>query len=75
MMLAVGGTEVAVILVEQPSGGFKISFRSRCGTGLQPAGRAVRRRRTSQGRRRRFSKEPLDVVRTRVLDAVRQAMR
>jgi phosphoesterase RecJ-like protein len=28
--LAIAGTEVAVILVEQQSGGFKISFRSRC---------------------------------------------
>ena len=30
MTLSVNGTEVAVILVEQPTGGFKISFRSRC---------------------------------------------
>ena len=30
LTLAVQGTEVAVILVEQPSGGFKVSFRSRC---------------------------------------------
>jgi phosphoesterase RecJ-like protein len=29
MTLAVAGTEVAVILVEQPSGSFKLSFRSR----------------------------------------------
>ena len=29
LTLAVAGTEVAVILVEQPSGSFKISFRSR----------------------------------------------
>jgi phosphoesterase RecJ-like protein len=29
MTLAVAGTEVAVILVEQPAGGFKLSFRSR----------------------------------------------
>ena len=29
MTLTVGGTEVAVILVEQPTGGFKVSFRSR----------------------------------------------
>ncbi len=29
MTLSVGGTEVAVILVEQPGGGFKLSFRSR----------------------------------------------
>lgn len=30
MLLAVRGTEVAVILVEQAGGGFKVSFRSRC---------------------------------------------
>lgn len=30
MTLEVGGTEVAVIFVEQRTGGFKISFRSRC---------------------------------------------
>lgn len=30
MALAIEGTKVAVILVEQLSGGFKISFRSRC---------------------------------------------
>lgn len=29
MALAIAGTQVAVILVEQPAGGFKISFRSR----------------------------------------------
>ena len=28
--LAIGGTQMAVIVVEQQSGGFKISFRSRC---------------------------------------------
>ncbi len=30
MTLSVAGTEAAVILVEQPAGGYKISFRSRC---------------------------------------------
>jgi phosphoesterase RecJ-like protein len=30
MTLAIEGTEVAVIFVEQLTGGFKISFRSRC---------------------------------------------
>lgn len=29
-LLCIAGTQVAVILVEQPKGGFKISFRSRC---------------------------------------------
>jgi bifunctional oligoribonuclease and PAP phosphatase NrnA len=30
LTLAVGGAEAAVILVEQPEGGFKVSLRSRC---------------------------------------------
>ncbi len=30
LTLAVAGTEVAVIFVEQTGGGFKLSFRSRC---------------------------------------------
>ena len=30
MLLSVGGTEAAAILVEQPTGGSKVSFRSRC---------------------------------------------
>lgn len=73
MSLAVGGTEAAVILVEQPEGGFKISFRSRCrmdcskvaeqfdGGGHAKAAGA-------------FLKEPLDSAREKVLDAVRAAM-
>jgi bifunctional oligoribonuclease and PAP phosphatase NrnA len=71
--LAVGGTQVAVILVEQPKGGFKISFRSRClvdcsrlaeqfgGGGHKKAAGA-------------FLNEPLDVAREKILDAVRAAM-
>ena len=73
MTLSVGGTQVAVILVEQPTGGFKISFRSRCeldcsrvaeqfgGGGHKPAAGA-------------FLDEPLAVAQSRVLDAVRAAM-
>ncbi|MCA9127904.1 MAG: bifunctional oligoribonuclease/PAP phosphatase NrnA [Planctomycetales bacterium] len=30
LTLAIAGTQVAVIFVEQPDGGFKLSFRSRC---------------------------------------------
>ena len=71
--LAVGGTEVAVILVEQATGGFKISFRSRCevdcsrvaeqfgGGGHKAAAGA-------------FLDEPLDSARRKVLDAVRAKM-
>jgi len=30
LTLAIGGTEAAVIMIEQLKGGFKLSFRSRC---------------------------------------------
>ncbi len=74
MTLAVGGTEAAVILVEQIGGGFKISFRSQCdldcsrlaeqfgGGGHRKAAGAMVR-------------EPLETARSKVLDAVRLAMR
>ena len=74
LTLTVGGTEGAVILVEQPDGGYKVSFRSRChmdcakvaeqfgGGGHRAAAGATVR-------------ETLDVARDRVLDAVRRAMR
>jgi phosphoesterase RecJ-like protein len=74
MTLSIGGTEVAVILVEQVTGGFKISFRSRChvdcsrlaeqfgGGGHKAAAGA-------------FLNEPLPDAQTKVLDAVRAAMR
>ena len=73
MTLAVGGTEAAVILVEQATGGFKISFRSRCsldcsrvaeqfgGGGHKAAAGA-------------FLDEPLESARRKVLDAVRAQM-
>ncbi|NQU19797.1 MAG: DHH family phosphoesterase [Candidatus Nealsonbacteria bacterium] len=73
MTLAVGGTEAAVILVEQKTGGFKISFRSRCdldcsrvaeqfgGGGHKKAAGA-------------FIDEPLESAQAKVLEAVRKAM-
>jgi phosphoesterase RecJ-like protein len=73
MTLAVDGTEVAVILVEQQSGGFKVSFRSRChldcsrvaerfgGGGHKAAAGAL-------------LDEPLESARQKVLDAVRSEM-
>jgi phosphoesterase RecJ-like protein len=73
MMLAVGGTEAAVIFVELSSGGFKISFRSRCdldcsrlaeqfgGGGHKKAAGA-------------FINEPLDVTQDKVLAVIRAAM-
>lgn len=73
LTLTVGGTQGAVIFVEQPEGGYKVSFRSRCrmdcsqvaeqfgGGGHKAAAGA-----TVGG--------DLESVRVRVLDAVRQAM-
>ena len=73
MLLSVGGTQVAIILVEQPRGGFKISFRSRCdldcsrvaeqfgGGGHKAAAGA-------------FLDELLESARQKVLDAVRAEM-
>ncbi|MHB1036314.1 MAG: DHH family phosphoesterase [Pirellulales bacterium] len=73
MTLAVSGAQVAVILVEQLTGGFKISFRSRCevncsklaeqfgGGGHKAAAGA-------------FLKEPFAKAQAMVLDAVRAAM-
>jgi phosphoesterase RecJ-like protein len=74
MMLAVGGTEMAVIFVEQVGGGFKISFRSRCdvdcnrvaatfgGGGHKKAAGA-------------FIAGSLEEAQAKALDAVRAAMR
>jgi phosphoesterase RecJ-like protein len=74
MTLTVAGTEVAVILVEQTDGKFKVSFRSRSavdcsklaevfgGGGHKAAAGAM-------------VDGPYDAAQRRVLDAVRQAMR
>ena len=74
MTLTVAGTQFAVIFVQQAAGGFKISFRSRCqvdcsklaeefGGGGHKAAAGASLAGT------------LEDVRTRVLDAVRAAMR
>lgn len=72
--LGIAGVEVAVILVGQQSGGFKISFRSRCaldcselaqqfgGGGHKAAAGA-------------FIKDTFEATQRQVLDAVRAAMR
>ena len=74
MLLTVGGTEVAVIFVEQTGGDCKVSFRSRSevdctqvagqfgGGGHKPAAGAT-------------VKEPLAAARERVLDVVCAAMK
>ena len=73
MGLAIAGTQMAVIMVEQTNGGFKVSFRSRChvdcsqlveqfgGGGHRAAAGA-------------FVPGELEDARTNVLDAVRSAM-
>lgn len=73
MTLAVVGTEVAVMLVEQPGGGFKVSFRSRSAVDCS----AVAARFGGGGHRAAagaFLAEPLATAQSRVLDAVRSAM-
>ena len=73
VLLSVGGAEVAVILVEQASGGFKISFRSRsemdCSRVAEQFGGGGHRKAAGA-----FLDEPLKTAQTKVLDAVRAAM-
>lgn len=73
MTLSVGGTEMAVILVEQPTGGFKISLRSRCAVDC-----SVLAEQFGGGGHKNaagaFLNEPLDAARRKMLDAVRAAM-
>ncbi|MBN2475764.1 MAG: DHH family phosphoesterase [Pirellulales bacterium] len=73
MTLAVGGTEAAVIFVEQVTGGFKISFRSRneldCSLLARQFGGGGHKKAAGA-----FLDEPLRSAQARVLDAVRAAM-
>jgi phosphoesterase RecJ-like protein len=74
LTLSVGGTQVAVILVEQPQGGFKISLRSRCEVDCSE----IAERFGGGGHKKAagaFLNEPLDAAGTKVLDAVRAAMK
>jgi bifunctional oligoribonuclease and PAP phosphatase NrnA len=74
MTLAVGGTQAAVIFVEQPTGGFKISLRSRCDVDCS----AIAERFGGGGHKKAagaFLKEPLESARKKILDAVRAAMK
>lgn len=72
--LGIGGTEVAVIFVEQQSGGFKISFRSRssvnCSKLAEKYGGGGHKAAAGA-----FVQGSLDEVLPVVLDAVRAAMR
>jgi phosphoesterase RecJ-like protein len=74
LTLSVGGTQAAVIFVEQPAGGFKVSFRSRCDLDC-----AVLAEKFGGGGHKRaagaFVPGDLAAAQTRVLDAVRAALR
>jgi bifunctional oligoribonuclease and PAP phosphatase NrnA len=73
LALAVKGTEVAVIFVEQMTGGFKISLRSRskvdCSTLAQKFGGGGHKAAAGA-----FAEGDLKTAQARVLDAVRAAM-
>jgi phosphoesterase RecJ-like protein len=73
MTLSVGGTQVAVILVEQPGGGCKVSFRSRgdfdCRLVAEQFGGGGHKNAAGA-----FLREPLATAQAGVLDAVRAAM-
>jgi phosphoesterase RecJ-like protein len=74
MTLSVRGTEVAVILVEQRTGGFKVSFRSRsdldCSRIAAQFGGGGHKKAAGA-----FVDAPLKTAQAMVLDAVRKAMR
>jgi len=73
MTLAVGGTEAAVILVEQVGGGFKISFRSRCDLDCAETAKEF----GGGGHKKAagaFLDAPLDEAREKILATVRAKM-
>jgi phosphoesterase RecJ-like protein len=74
LTMLVGGTQVAVILVEQPKGGFKVSLRSRC----QVDCAALAEKFGGGGHRKAAGLSvdgPLESAREKVLDAVRAVMK
>jgi phosphoesterase RecJ-like protein len=73
MTLSVDGTQMAVILVEQPDGSFKISLRSRCQVDCS----AIAERFGGGGHKKAAGASlpgPLESARRKILDAVRSAM-
>jgi bifunctional oligoribonuclease and PAP phosphatase NrnA len=73
MTLSVGGTQMAVILVEQPSGEYKASLRSRCSVDC----RLIAEKFGGGGHKRAAGitfREPLDSAQQKLLVAVREAM-
>ena len=71
--LGIAGTQFAVIMVEQASGGFKLSFRSRCHVDCNQLARTFGGggHKAAAGA---FLAGPLAEVQPRVLDAARQAL-
>jgi phosphoesterase RecJ-like protein len=73
LTLSVGGAQAAVIFVEQPKGGFKVSLRSRCH--LDCAALAEKFGGGGHKKAAGLSIDgPLESAQTKVLDAVRAAM-
>ncbi len=73
MTLTVGGTQMAIILVEQATGGFKVSFRSRCDVDCS----AIAEHFNGGGHKQAAGamlNEPLASAQAKVLQAVRAAM-
>jgi phosphoesterase RecJ-like protein len=73
MTLSVDGTEMAVILVEQPDGSFKISLRSRCPIDCS----AIAEQFSGGGHKKAAGASlsgPLESARQKILDAVRAAL-
>ena len=73
LSLAIAGTQFAVILVEQPAGGFKISFRSRCDVDCSRLAAAFGGggHKAAAGA---FVRESFKVAQEKVLDHVRAAL-
>jgi bifunctional oligoribonuclease and PAP phosphatase NrnA len=73
MTLAIAGVQAAVIMIEQMSGGFKLSFRSRCALDCNQLARQFGGggHKAAAGA---FLQGSFDEVRPRVLDAMRAAM-
>jgi phosphoesterase RecJ-like protein len=74
MTLSVDGTEMAVILVEQPDGSFKISLRSRCQVDCS----AIAEQFGGGGHKKAAGTSlpgPLESARQKILDAVRAALK
>lgn len=71
--LEIDGTEFAVILIEQPTGGFKISFRSRCAVACNEVAGQFNGggHKAAAGA---FIKGEFAEVQSKVLDAVRTAL-